>query len=409
MRADLLSDPGALRPEDRTQSGATLRTIPEDFARLYPSTRGALYGRATHGWKASFAREGSATRLPGLYLAGGSVHPGPGVPMAALSGRQAAMRVMTDLTSTGRFRPAAMPGGMSMRSATTANIGLTVIAFVGSVFSPYYAWVGRRDPLDHCAFNVALYGPRRSLWAMTERRRSAVKRSRDTITIGRTTASWDRGVLVLDVDERAAPIPHRIRGRIEVRAQAINARGFMLEDQGRHWWRPMAPRARVSVDMEAPAMRWRGSGYIDQNAGDEPIEQAFSQWTWSRAASGKAPRSCTTPTGVARPPLSLALAFDRHAISRRARRRFPRTYRAHAGAFRARRAPMTVEPRLSGRSRIRPSIRAASLRMIYSGSVSNRCTRAFRSIASPTLSCASCCRSACRGDSVGSLSRRTLV
>jgi 1-hydroxycarotenoid 3,4-desaturase len=59
------------------------RTTPEDFARLFPSTQGALYGRATHGWRASFAREGSATRLPGLYLAGGSVHPGPGAPMAA--------------------------------------------------------------------------------------------------------------------------------------------------------------------------------------------------------------------------------------------------------------------------------------------------------------------------------------
>jgi 1-hydroxycarotenoid 3,4-desaturase len=98
------------------------RTTPEDFAGLYPSTRGALYGRATHGWRASFARAGSKTRLSGLYLAGGSVHPGPGAPMAALSGRQAAMRVMLDLASTRRLRPAAMPGGMSTRSATMANM-----------------------------------------------------------------------------------------------------------------------------------------------------------------------------------------------------------------------------------------------------------------------------------------------
>jgi 1-hydroxycarotenoid 3,4-desaturase len=101
--------------------GSIRRTTPEDFASLYPSTRGALYGRATHGWKASFARAGSKSRLPGLYLAGGSVHPGPGAPMAALSGRQAAMRVMQDLASTRRWRPAAMPGGMSTRSATMAN------------------------------------------------------------------------------------------------------------------------------------------------------------------------------------------------------------------------------------------------------------------------------------------------
>ena len=97
---------------------STIRATPEDFARLFPGTRGALYGRATHGWRASFAREGSTTLLPGLYLAGGSVHPGPGVPMAALSGRQAAIRVMGDLVSTRRLSPAATPGGMSTRSAT---------------------------------------------------------------------------------------------------------------------------------------------------------------------------------------------------------------------------------------------------------------------------------------------------
>jgi len=102
--------------------GSIRRTTPEDFATLYPSTRGALYGRATHGWRASFARAGSKTRLPGLYLAGGSVHPGPGAPMAALSGRQAAMRVMLDLASTRRSYPAAMPGGMSTPSATMANM-----------------------------------------------------------------------------------------------------------------------------------------------------------------------------------------------------------------------------------------------------------------------------------------------
>jgi 1-hydroxycarotenoid 3,4-desaturase len=102
--------------------GSVRRTTPEDFASLYPSTRGSLYGRATHGWRASFARAGSNTRLPGLYLAGGSVHPGPGAPMAALSGRQAAMRVMLDLASTRKSYPAAMPGGTSTPSATMANM-----------------------------------------------------------------------------------------------------------------------------------------------------------------------------------------------------------------------------------------------------------------------------------------------
>jgi 1-hydroxycarotenoid 3,4-desaturase len=74
-------------------------TTPIDWNRLFPATGGALYGRASHGWMASFQRPESRTRLPGLYLAGGSVHPGPGLAMAALSGRLAAQAVLTDRRS----------------------------------------------------------------------------------------------------------------------------------------------------------------------------------------------------------------------------------------------------------------------------------------------------------------------
>jgi len=74
-------------------------TTPRDFAALLPGTGGALYGRASHGWRATFEREGTRSRLPGLYFAGGSIHPGAGVPMAALSGWTSAQCVMTDLTS----------------------------------------------------------------------------------------------------------------------------------------------------------------------------------------------------------------------------------------------------------------------------------------------------------------------
>ena len=84
---------------------------------MFPATGGALYGQASHGWAASFTRPGSRTRLQGLYLAGGSTHPGPGVPMAALSGRLAAASVLQDLrsASTARFQPVVMPGGTSTR------------------------------------------------------------------------------------------------------------------------------------------------------------------------------------------------------------------------------------------------------------------------------------------------------
>ena len=71
-------------------------TTPSDFARRYPATGGALYGRATHHWTTPFRRPSSRTRIAGLYVAGGSAHPGAGVPMAALSGQLAADCVTAD-------------------------------------------------------------------------------------------------------------------------------------------------------------------------------------------------------------------------------------------------------------------------------------------------------------------------
>ena len=97
------------------QNDKTIVTAPADFARLFPATGGALYGRATHGWMASFRRPAAATKLPGLYLAGGSVHPGPGVPMAALSGRLAAECLLASRASTPRFHRAGTAGGTSTR------------------------------------------------------------------------------------------------------------------------------------------------------------------------------------------------------------------------------------------------------------------------------------------------------
>jgi 1-hydroxycarotenoid 3,4-desaturase len=87
-------------------------TTPEGFHALFPGTGGALYGRANHGMMGSFGRPGAVSKLPGLYLAGGSVHPGAGIPMAAMSGRLAAARLLEDRAGERRavvglgFRPA---------------------------------------------------------------------------------------------------------------------------------------------------------------------------------------------------------------------------------------------------------------------------------------------------------------
>jgi 1-hydroxycarotenoid 3,4-desaturase len=98
-----------------------VQTTPRDFNRLFPGTGGALYGQASHGWMTPFQRSGAASKLPGLYLAGGSVHPGPGVPMAALSGQLAAETLMAHLVSTKPLGRVRISGGTSTPSATTAN------------------------------------------------------------------------------------------------------------------------------------------------------------------------------------------------------------------------------------------------------------------------------------------------
>ncbi len=97
-------------------------TTPTQWNQLFPATGGALYGRATHGSMAPFRRPASRSLIQGLYLAGGSAHPGPGVPMAAMSGRLAAAAILRDMQLSRPVAalprssaPTATPGGMSTR------------------------------------------------------------------------------------------------------------------------------------------------------------------------------------------------------------------------------------------------------------------------------------------------------
>ncbi|MCX7891317.1 MAG: carotenoid 1,2-hydratase [Burkholderiales bacterium] len=194
--------------------------------------------------------------------------------------------------------------------------GISLIAFVGSVFSPYYAWrrgrSGAADPLDHCALNVALYGERGRRWAMTERGRARVRRAPASLAIGPSALSWDGDALAIAIDEITAPLPGRIRGRVRVRPAALGSRSFALDAAGRHRWTPVAPCARVEVALESPRLAWSGPGYFDANTGDEPLEAAFRRWDWSRAAL--AGGDAAVLYDVERRDgtrLSLALRFDR--------------------------------------------------------------------------------------------------
>ena len=75
----------------------SVRTGPAEWERLFPASGGALYGAANHSLTASLQRAGATTAIPGLFLAGGTVHPGAGVPMAGLSGLLAAEAVTNQL------------------------------------------------------------------------------------------------------------------------------------------------------------------------------------------------------------------------------------------------------------------------------------------------------------------------
>ena len=176
------------------------------------------------------------------------------------------------------------------------------------MFSPYYAWRGRAQPEDHCAINVALYGETKR-WSMTERGRGALSRSSDVFTVGRSTLAWDGAGLDIDIDETCAPLPRRLRGRVRLECENLNARTFDLHPAGGHVWRPIAPHARLSAEFEQPNLSWRGHGYFDANRGDEPLQDAFRSWTWSRASHQGGARVFYEAERRRAPPLALSLAF----------------------------------------------------------------------------------------------------
>jgi carotenoid 1,2-hydratase len=161
---------------------------------------------------------------------------------------------------------------------------LSIIAFVGSVFSPYYALaaLGRPNPDNHCAINVALYGAAGRRWTMTERSQRHMQRSAREFAVGPSRLRWDGHGLVFDIDEIAVPLPRRVRGQIRVTPQALSRFSTALDAHGRHRWGPIAACARVEVSLEHPAASWKGHAYLDSNEGDEPVDRGFKEWDWSR-------------------------------------------------------------------------------------------------------------------------------
>ena len=59
-------------------------TTPADLERDTAAPGGAIYGTASHGSLSTFTRPTNQSPIPGLYLVGGSAHPGGGLPLVGM-------------------------------------------------------------------------------------------------------------------------------------------------------------------------------------------------------------------------------------------------------------------------------------------------------------------------------------
>jgi diapolycopene oxygenase len=88
---------------------------PHDIDSNYLVHRGAIYGLASHGrLSGGFKKPNRSSDFENLYFSGGSVNPGPGVPMVLMSGQVAADCVLQDLRGVGTpSNRSPMPAGVS--------------------------------------------------------------------------------------------------------------------------------------------------------------------------------------------------------------------------------------------------------------------------------------------------------
>ena len=145
---------------------------------------------------------------------------------------------------------------------------------------------------------------------MTERGRPALDRGEHHFRVGPSEVSWEGGVLTVVFDERAVPLPRRMRGRLRLYPHAVNERSHRIAEG--HRWRPVAPSGDVEVEVPSLGLSWRGHGYHDTNHGREGLEHAFRRWNWSRASRpGGGAAILYDVEARDEPAHTIALRFDR--------------------------------------------------------------------------------------------------
>ena len=80
---DLLVARGLL---DKSRIETLTYRSPADIEELFNAPGGSIYGKSSNGARAAFNRASNRSPLEGLYLVGGSAHPGGGVPLVGISG-----------------------------------------------------------------------------------------------------------------------------------------------------------------------------------------------------------------------------------------------------------------------------------------------------------------------------------
>ncbi|MDG2474525.1 MAG: carotenoid 1,2-hydratase [Paracoccaceae bacterium] len=158
---------------------------------------------------------------------------------------------------------------------------ISIISFIGSVFSPWYAWTKRKAPHNHCCINVAMYG-KGWRWTMTERGEESLKQSQDQLQVGPSSFTWKDGRLIININEVSTPHFDKVIGTVTITPKYVTDVEVSLSKDGSHIWRPFAPNAEITVDIDKKGWNWKGHGYFDANFGTRALEQDFSYWTWSR-------------------------------------------------------------------------------------------------------------------------------
>jgi phytoene dehydrogenase-like protein len=91
----LLNELARRGPDLRGRAEFVETLSPKDFEMRYRSSGGAIYGTSSNGMRAAFRRPVNTGPVKGLYLVGGSSHPGGGLPMVTTSAR-----IVSELIST---------------------------------------------------------------------------------------------------------------------------------------------------------------------------------------------------------------------------------------------------------------------------------------------------------------------